>query len=57
MGSSFYILMSILGCISVINICAAKGQKSTKVRTFGLWFNGIGLFLIVLAVVIAIIMD
>ncbi|MCM1036621.1 MAG: hypothetical protein NC406_04775 [Bacteroides sp.] len=54
MSTSFYILMGILACLSIINLLNAKRRSQSKARTFALWFNGLALTLILLALTIAI---
>ena len=55
MGTSFYVLMGILGGVAAINLFAARAQKESRVRTFGIWFNGAALALIIIAIVIALV--
>lgn len=55
MNTSFYILMGILGGISAINMFTSNAQKKSKARTFGIWFNGIALALIIIAIIIALV--
>lgn len=55
MSKSFYILMSILAVISAINLFSSNAQKKSKARIFGIWFNGIALALIIIAIVIALV--
>lgn len=54
MGTAFYILMGILGVLCLINFFSAKAQKKSKVRTFGMWVNGVPLLMILLAIIIAV---
>lgn len=55
MSTSFYIWMGVLAVISAINMLSAKAQKKSKARTFGIWFNGLALAMIVIATAIALI--
>lgn len=56
MGTSFYVLMGIIACLSLVNLLNAKRQKQSKARTFGMWFNGLAFVLIAVALIIAIFM-
>lgn len=47
--------MGILGGISAINMFTSNAQKKSKARTFGIWFNGIALALIIIAIIIALV--
>ena len=55
MATSFYIIMSILGVLSIMNLCNAIAQKKSKARTFGIWINGLALVLTTTALIIAFI--
>lgn len=57
MGTSFKILMAILGVLSAINMLIAYNQKASKARTFGVWFNGIALFFIAIALIINLVIN
>lgn len=57
MGPSFKIFMGIMGVLSAINMLTAYNQKPSKVRTFGVWFNGIALCLIAIALIIDLIIN
>lgn len=57
MGASFYIFMGILCGVCAINMFAANAQKKSKARTFGIWFNGVALALIIIAIVIALVIN
>ena len=54
MDTSFYILMGILACLSLFNLLNAKRQRQSKARTLGMWFNGLGFVLIIVAIIIAV---
>lgn len=55
MSTSFYVLMGILGCLTAFNLFAARGQKESKARQFGIWLNCAALALIILAIVISLV--
>lgn len=57
MGTSFKILMAILGVLSAMNMIISYNQKPSKVRTFGVWFNGIALAFIAVALIIDLVMN
>ncbi len=57
MGPSFKILMAILGILAAMNMLIAYNNKPSKVRTFGVWFNGIALGLIAIALIIDLIIN
>ena len=54
MDISFYVLMSVLACLSLINLLNARRSQQSRARTFGMWFNGLAISLIVVALIIAI---
>lgn len=47
--------MGIVSGISALNMFTAIAQKKSKARTFGIWFNGLALVLIIIALIIALI--
>ena len=55
METSFYVIMGIVSGISALNMFTAIAQKKSKARTFGIWFNGLALVLIIIALIIALI--
>ena len=50
----FYILMTLLLTIGVINLVRALREKKAKYRTFGVAINILGIVLLVTAVIIAL---
>lgn len=50
----FYILMTLLLTIGVINLVRALREKKAKYRTFGVAINILGIVLLVAAVIIAL---
>ncbi len=57
MGTSFKILMTILGVLAAMNMLISYNQKPSKVRTFGVWFNAFALCLIAIALIIDLIIN
>ena len=54
MNTSFYILACALAGLATVNLFRAKAEKRSKVRTFGLWFNGFAIGFLAIAVIIMI---
>lgn len=57
MGTSFKILMTILGVLAAMNMLISYNQKPSKVRTFGVWFNAFALCLIAIALIIDLVIN
>lgn len=57
MGTSFYVLVAVFGALSALNLFGAIAQKKSKFRTFGIWFNGLALLLIITALIISLIIN
>ena len=57
MGTSFKILMGVLGIIAACNMLISYNQKRSKARSFGIWFNAVALALIVIALIIDLILN
>lgn len=47
--------MGVLGILAASNMLVSYNQKPSKVRTFGVWFNGVALTLIAIALIIDLI--
>lgn len=47
------VLIIIIGGLCAINVLISNAQKRSKARTFGLWFNGVALVAIAVALIIA----